>query len=96
MAQAFVDSVRLSIKNGIEEIKTECTPPLEKIPKIKTATDVWKIFTTFIYIPYLPAFTRPGWMKNYIIGPHNFELFEMFYSDIWAGVVVALTLLPQV
>ena len=38
---------------------------------------------------------RPGWLLRYIVGPHTPELFESFTSDVWAGITVALTLIPQ-
>jgi SulP family sulfate permease len=32
---------------------------------------------------------------RYICGPHDAHLLESFLSDIWAGITVALTLIPQ-
>jgi hypothetical protein len=37
-----------------------------------------------------------GWLKRYVMGPHTPELLEDFFSDLWAGAIVAMTLLPQV
>lgn len=53
-------------------------------------------FMSFVHIPYFPAFHRPGWMLRYIVGPHTVELMSNLFSDFWAGVTVALTLIPQV
>ena len=80
-------------KDIFNEIKTEFYPASMLS---LTRQDIMRQLSTFIYIPYLPAFTRPGWLKSYVLGPHTPELLESFLADLWAGVVVALTLLPQV
>ncbi len=50
----------------------------------------------FVYNPYLPAFHKPGWLLDYALGPFNAELLGTFMLDFWAGITVALTLIPQV
>lgn len=52
----------------------------------------WK---NFFHIPYFPAFHKPGWLLRYIVGPHTPELLFMIFSDVIAGITVALTLIPQ-
>eukprot|EP01034_Spumella_vulgaris_P036761 gene36761-45352_t len=34
-------------------------------------------------------------MLRYFVGPFNVEWAESFFSDFWAGITVALTLIPQ-
>eukprot|EP01041_Mallomonas_annulata_P005306 gene5306-10616_t len=75
-----------------EEIKTECSPNFLR------SIDYHKIGNTLlgmVYVPYLPPFHRPGWLTAYVMGPYTGDLLESFISDIWAGIIVALTLLPQ-
>jgi hypothetical protein len=50
---------------------------------------------TWIHIPYLPAFHQPGWMLAYIGGPYDGAWLESIFADIWAGITVGLTLIPQ-
>ena len=50
----------------------------------------------FIHNPDLPAFHKPGWLLDYALGPFNAELLGNLTLDFWAGVTVALTLIPQV
>mmetsp|Transcript_10919 Transcript_10919/g.15023 ORF Transcript_10919/g.15023 Transcript_10919/m.15023 type:complete len:416 (+) Transcript_10919:40-1287(+) len=49
----------------------------------------------FIHVPFLPCLSKPGWLLRYIFGPYNFALFESLYSDFFAGITVAMTLIPQ-
>eukprot|EP01034_Spumella_vulgaris_P027443 gene27443-34159_t len=46
-------------------------------------------------MPYLPALHSPGWLLRYTVGPHNIDMLEMAFYDIWAGITVAMTLIPQ-
>lgn len=85
---AVLDTVDLA-----KDVQTECFSP-------SGGTDALAFlkanFVNFIHIPYFPAFHRPGWMLRYIVGPHTVELMSNLFSDFWAGVTVALTLIPQV
>lgn len=51
---------------------------------------------SLFHIPYFPAFHRPGWLLRYLVGPYSVELLANLFSDFWAGITVALTLIPQV
>eukprot|EP01041_Mallomonas_annulata_P006682 gene6682-13537_t len=86
-----VNAVTGTFHHIVEEVRHECTPNISKFSLGGTA----KAALGLIYRPYVPAFHRPGWFKNYIVGPHTPELLESLFSDLWAGVIVALTLLPQ-
>lgn len=87
-----VANARASAQETIDEIKHECIPTTITAPDSKA---VLKFILSFIYIPILPAFYKPGWLLNYVRGPFNGEWLDSFLSDVWAGVVVALTLIPQ-
>lgn len=76
-----------------KDVQTECFNPAGA----NVAVDFVKAnFWNFVHIPYFPAFHRPGWMLRYITGPHTVELMSNLFVDFWAGVTVALTLIPQV
>lgn len=76
-----------------KDIQTECFNPAGA----NIAVNFVKAnFWNFVHIPYFPAFHRPGWMLRYITGPHTVELMSNLFVDFWAGVTVALTLIPQV
>ena len=77
-----------------KEVYEEC------VPKVK-ATDLIKQYlyfaaANFLYVPFLPAFHRPGWLVRYIVGPFDAEWLEMLISDFWAGITIGITLVPQV
>ncbi len=77
----------------LKDLKKECTFD------VSTNSSFFLFFANigkWFYIPFLPAFHRPGWLLRYIVGPHTLDLMEMAFSDIWAGITVALTLIPQV
>ncbi len=100
----FVNNARENIKSSLEqtkgnsrglakEIQAECYQTFEIYEIAAYLRANW---LNFFHIPFVPAFHRPGWFSRYIIGPHNGALFESFFGDFWAGVTVALTLIPQV
>jgi len=93
MSMHGMQNVSEIMHDTISEIKMECTPDLSGVGRgvYKHAKKIDK----FLFIPYFPALYRPGWLKSYIMGPHTFELFECIMCDMWAGLIVALTLLPQ-
>lgn len=80
-------------KDALRELEVECYEAFE----VKEIYGWWKEnWFNFFHLPYFPAFHRPGWLLRYIVGPHTPDLLESFFSDIWAGITVALTLIPQV
>jgi hypothetical protein len=80
-----------------EEVKYELTPP-DSIRHV-TLDDVKAFAANFYYVPYLPAFWNPGWLKNYAVGIVTPSLmvdtFESIMADFWAGITVSLCLIPQ-
>ena len=92
-SNSFQNNFQGIIDDTVKEIREECLP---KSSISCTTGDAVEILRKTVYVPFFPAFAKPGWLKNYIVGPHNWLLFEMFMSDLWAGVIVALTLIPQV
>lgn len=99
--------VSRSIKQGVTGVKDEakswskeiheecfgCMQTMEVFEVFDFLKDNWR---RFVYNPYLPAFHKPGWLLDYALGPFNAELFGYFMLDFWAGITVALTLIPQV
>jgi len=96
-------------KNWVAEVKAEWVATYEEfkeelIPKnvskdgFKTAFAEGIVYFTenWIHIPYFPAFHRPGWLLRYIVGPFDGKWVEGIFADFWAGITVALTLIPQV
>ena len=104
---SFKHKATQSIKHGIDHVKQEtfswskeihdecfgCMRTFEVFEVFEIFRDNWR---RFVYNPYLPSLHKPGWMLNYALGPYNAELFGSFMLDFWAGVTVALTLIPQV
>lgn len=80
-------------KKFAKELKTECYEVFDVYESIRFLRENW---ANSIFIPYVPAFHKPGWLLRYAVGPHNSELFQCFISDFFAGLTVALTLIPQV
>lgn len=78
----------VSLKN---ELIVECVPSCG----ISSASNVWEAVRNSFYFPYLPAFHRPGWLLRYIVGPYDAIWAENLYADIWAGITVAMLLIPQ-
>ena len=48
-----------------------------------------------MHIPYLTPFYGPFWLKVYITGPWDQHFYEVFFSDVCSGLIVAVTLIPQ-
>lgn len=99
-----VNNARVNIRSSLEatsgkgrgfykEIQAECFQTFEVNEVLSYTKNNWH---NFFHIPFFPAFHRPGWLTRYIVGPHNASLFESLFSDVWAGITVALTLIPQV
>ena len=78
-------------RDYLHDIKTECTPM-----SAQAIIDLKPPGAVFWQNPYLPALHNPGWLLRYILGPHTPELGEKFTEDISAGIIVAMTLVPQV
>ena len=57
------------------------------------------LFKYRVFLPYLPMFTKPGWVVQYVNGVTNpntrWNTLEMILSDVIAGVTVGLMLIPQ-
>ena len=85
-------------KEILKEIRHECLPQsrsqTEMFSQIRASLKYFR--ENWIHIPYLPAFHRPGWMLRYLVGPYDANWLDSFIADVWAGVPVALTLIPQV
>jgi len=92
-SQSLLTRAGQAIQSGLAEVKSECIPKFGD-GGIDLKSVLYSL-PSYIHIPYFPAFNRPGWLKGYIVGPHNAKLLEDFTKDLWAGVIVALTLLPQ-
>ena len=88
------DTLLAEIEN-FEELTDEfaefCIPSKNYLFFIKIATFI----RSWIHIPYFPAFHQPGWLVYYIFGPYDANYFDCLISDIWAGITVGLTLIPQ-
>lgn len=95
--KAFVEDGAKALVNDTiafaEDVRAECFDPDAILAAGKT-TAVG--LSKFVYLPYFPAFHRPGWMLRYIVGPHTPELMTNLFTDFVAGITVALTLVPQV
>lgn len=82
-------------KSFFNEVIEECLPDHRKFTK-----SFWKSSASYllqwIHVPFLPPLHRPGWLVRYAVGPFDGEWFESIFADIWAGITVALTLIPQV
>jgi hypothetical protein len=94
---AFVQGTKENAAALYQEVKYELTPP-DSLRQL-TFDDFKKFAANFYYVPYLPAFWNPGWLKNYAIGivtPSLWAItFEGIWCDIWAGITVSLCLIPQ-
>ena len=102
--RSIVTNARVNIRTSLEatsgksrgfikEVQAECFQTFEVNEILTYIRNNWH---NFFHIPFFPAFHRPGWLTRYIVGPHSGALFESFFSDVWAGITVALTLIPQV
>ncbi len=102
MSKLFVDGYN-EVKNTVVKTKNETVSLVGDIHKecftfdaAKGQSYVQDNYKNWYFIPYFPAFHRPGWLLRYVVGPHDFNLLESVFFDIWAGITVALTLIPQV
>ena len=86
-------TLKQTLNDTYHSVLYECAPAKFSAPT--SAEGYYHLFHRYIHIPHLPAFWRPGWLARYIMGPHNADLLDSFISDLWAGVVVAMTLIPQ-
>lgn len=79
------------IKYCKNEVMEECVPKnnFRFIPDVKRMRKM-------VHIPYFPLLHQPGWLLRYIVGPHDKRWAENVFADIWAGITVGLTLIPQV
>jgi hypothetical protein len=94
--ESFNDAVTDVQKDSYEfarEIRTECWDIYELQASLNWVKENYK---NFYFIPYFPAFHSPGWLVRYMVGPYNAEWAQTFFVDFWAGITVALTLIPQV
>jgi hypothetical protein len=100
----FAKDVGNEMKNLAEKTKKETLGLFQEIKDECLQVDVVKEYSwnfissihTWFYMPFLPALHRPGWMLRYFVGPFDTEWLESFFADFWAGITVALTLIPQV
>eukprot|EP01038_Epipyxis_sp_PR26KG_P007870 gene7870-10684_t len=79
-------------KEVYEELIEECFTPLTHSSALLQHLKHWR---QYVHIPYFPSFHKPGWLLRILVGPYNFDLFEQCFMDFWAGVTVAMTLIPQ-
>ena len=61
-----------------DEIKEECTPPVHPAGYYKEL--VQTTLKTWLHVPYLPAFHRPGWLMRYLLGPFDAEWLNLFIA----------------
>lgn len=91
-----LDSAKFVKEQSVETGKSlleECFP---QNPTKEIYNTIYYIATTYIHIPYFPAFHRPGWLLRYLFGPFDFEWIDGLVADFMAGITVSLTLIPQV
>lgn len=89
LKQTFAKS-RKDYGNLFHEVIYELKPTSVPLDRVLDGIKSW------IHVPYLPAFHQPGWMLAYIAGPYDLAWVESIFVDIWAGITVGLTLIPQV
>lgn len=92
-AKSAVYSLKDDGESIAKELRVECYETLEITESIDYIRNNAQ---HFFFIPFLPAFHKPGWLLRYFLGPYTLELFLSFFSDFWAGITVSLTLIPQV
>jgi hypothetical protein len=65
----------------VQEIKEEFAPEAGGRAQLeKHAGTIFNFVKGFTYFPFFPAFHRPGWLLRYIVGPYDWEWFEMFFA----------------
>ena len=81
-----------------QEIRHHCVPDFSKAGSFFTKEAVYNGYKTVrgaIHVPFFPAFHRPGWLLRYVVGPYDAFWRESVLADFWAGITVALLLIPQ-
>lgn len=92
----FTRDLKVGLQETLDEIQTECLPQSTSHElKDKASSLAIYLKENWIHIPYFPAFHRPGWLLKYAVGPYDANWAESVFADFWAGVTVALTLIPQ-
>lgn len=82
------------VKDTTDEIVHECVPR-ERLCSPSGWHKAGLYVKDIFHIPYSPAFTRPGWLINLILGPKDAKFYEGVYGDIFAGFTVGMTAIPQ-
>jgi len=85
----FKTSIVTSIENVKSAIQAECIPTEGVVKALYTQ------LTSIFHIPFLPAFTRPGWLLTIVKPPYTPEKLDALILDGVAGLTVAFTLIPQ-
>eukprot|EP01035_Chromulina_nebulosa_P019955 gene19955-25923_t len=98
----IIYEIKDSLIKGFDNTKTywyevgyEFTQPVKEILKVDYVKSTYETAISYVHIPYFPAFHRPGWLIRYAVGPYNESWAESIFIDIWAGITVGLTLIPQ-
>ena len=76
-----------------QDIRENCTPQTSSKDAFKSLI---QSLSTWVHIPYFPAFHSPGWLLRYLVGPYNYEWLDGITADLAAGITVGLVLIPQV
>jgi hypothetical protein len=91
----YADSHKKTVELGAE-INAECIQLVTSLELQESVKFVHQYWSNFVHIPYLPSFHSPGWFLRYFLGPFNIDLGLSAFGDFWAGITVAMTLIPQV
>jgi hypothetical protein len=94
--KAHYHEVKNDTHSFAREVHHECFGCMQTFEVFEVFDFVRDNWRRFVYNPYLPAFHKPGWLLDYILGPYTLELLGFFLIDMWAGITVAMTLIPQV
>ncbi len=94
--KAGLTSMKHEANSWSKEVHEECFGCPQTFEVFEVFEFLKENWRRFVYNPYLPAFHKPGWLLDYALGPFNAELLGTFMLDFWAGITVALTLIPQV
>lgn len=88
----LIHSTHVEVKSIVEELAYECVPTCKAS---KVTKGIWTTLKSWIYTPYVPAIHRPGWFLFYLLGPYDDAWREGLIADCWAGITVAMLLIPQ-